>query len=187
MASHGVAVSAGPAARYAAALYAYGGDLDRLEPVVSNMERLGGIIDASADLRAVIGNPLTDAKTAQRAMRALVRGQELGIVVRRLIDVLIINRRLPLLRFVVASFAALVAEKRGIMTAQVTSAHDLSDVQVQQLRARLIELGYGNVRIARSVEADLLGGLIVRVGAKLYDSSLRSRLQRIEFAMKGAA
>ena len=151
------------------------------------MERLGEIIDASHELQAVLDSPLTDAKTAQRAMRAVVRGQELGIAVRRLIDVLIVNRRLALLRSVIASFGALVAEKRGIITAQVTSARELSDVQVQQLRSRLIALGYGNVLIACRVEADLLGGLIVRVGAKLYDSSLKSRLQRIEYAMKGAA
>ena len=62
-----------------------------------------------------------------------------------------------------------------------------NDVQRQQLRARLIEAGYGNVNIDESVEPDLLGGLVVRIGARLYDTSLKSRLQRLQYAMKGAA
>ena len=75
----------------------------------------------------------------------------------------------------------------GIVTAHVASAHPLNDVQRQQLRARLIEAGYGNVNIAATVQPDLLGGLVVRVGARLYDTSLKSRLQRLQYAMKGAA
>ena len=60
-------------------------------------------------------------------------------------------------------------------------------VQRQQLRARLIEAGYGNVNIHEQVQPDLLGGLVVRIGARLYDTSLKSRLQRLQYAMKGAA
>ena len=70
---------------------------------------------------------------------------------------------------------------------KVTSAHPLSDVQREQLRARLIEAGYGNVDIRDSVDPTLLGGLVVRIGARLYDTSLKSRLQRLQYAMKGAA
>ena len=60
-------------------------------------------------------------------------------------------------------------------------------MQREQLRARLIEAGYGNVNILESVDPTLLGGLVVRVGARLYDTSLKSRLQRLQYAMKGAA
>ncbi len=187
MATHGAVLSSGPAARYATALYAYATDLDRLTPVTANIERLGRLIDQSPDLQRVIASPLTDTKQARAALRAVIREQELGIVARRLIDVLITNRRLPLLPSVIAAFAALVAEKRGITTADVTTAHTLSEVQEQQLRGRLIEMGYGNVRIQRHVDADLLGGLVVRIGARLYDSSLKSRLHRLQYAMKGAA
>ncbi len=187
MASHGAALSSGPAARYAAALYAYATDLDRVTPVTANIERLGRLIEENSDLQRVIASPLTDTKQARAALRAVIREQELGIVARRLIDVLITNRRLPLLPAVIAAFAALVAHKRGITTAEVTSAHALTDVQEQQLRGRLIEMGFGNVRIQRHVDADLLGGLVVQVGARLYDTSLKSRLQRLQYAMKGAA
>jgi F-type H+-transporting ATPase subunit delta len=185
--TQGAVVASGPAARYARALYSYAGDLDRLSPITLNMERLGQLIDGSPDLQRVIGSPLTDSQDARRALRAVIRDQELGIVARRLIDVLITNRRLPLLRSVVAAFAALVAAKRGIVTAEVTTARPLTEVQEQQLRGRLIEMGHRNARIERSVDQRLLGGLVVRVGARLYDSSLKSRLQRLQYAMKGAA
>ena len=187
MATQGAATVSGPAGRYATALYSYAGDLDRLTPVTANMERLGQLIDENDDLRRLVGSPLTDARDARRALRAVIRDQELGIVARRLIDVLIANRRLPLLRSIVTAFATLSAEKRGIVTAEVATAHPLTDVQEQQLRGRLIEMGHGSVRIERIVDPGLLGGLIVRVGAKLYDSSLKSRLQRLQYAMKGAA
>jgi F-type H+-transporting ATPase subunit delta len=67
------------------------------------------------------------------------------------------------------------------------TAHPLSDLQRQQLLARLIEAGYGNVNIAEAVDPTLLGGMVVNIGARLYDTSLKSRLQRLQFAMKGAA
>jgi len=69
----------------------------------------------------------------------------------------------------------------------VETAHPLTDVQEQQLRARLIEAGYGNVNIVKQVDPTLLGGLVVKIGARLYDTSLKSRLQRLQYAMKGAA
>jgi F-type H+-transporting ATPase subunit delta len=186
LASQGAAVSSGPASRYAAAVYAQAEEVDRLNPVITNLERLGRLLDASPDLTRVVTSAVTDASQARRALHAIIRAQELGIMSRRLVDVLVTNRRLPLLRPVIAAFAALVAQKRGITTARVTTAHPISGVQEQQLRARLIEMGYGNVRIERDVDPSLLGGLVVRVGSRLYDSSLKSRLQRLQYAMKEA-
>jgi F-type H+-transporting ATPase subunit delta len=107
--------------------------------------------------------------------------------VRDFVGVIATNRRLRYLPDIVRAFAHLVAQRRGIVTANVASAHPLTDLQRQQLRARLIEAGYGNVNIVEAVEPDLLGGLVVRIGARLYDTSLKSRLQRLQFAMKGAA
>ena len=74
-----------------------------------------------------------------------------------------------------------------MVVAKVVSAHPVSDVQREQLRARMIEAGYGTVNIEDSVDPSLLGGLVVRIGARLYDTSLKSRLQRLQYAMKGAA
>lgn len=173
--------------RYAAALYAHADDNHALDTVVSQMEALGKLIDASADFRRLLESPLIDVKTATSAAQAVLTNEGFGKEVRDFVGVISVNRRLRELRGIVSAFAALVAERRGIVTAHVASAHPLNDVQRQQLRARLIEAGFGNVNIDERVEPDLLGGLIVRIGARLYDTSLKSRLQRLQYAMKGAA
>ncbi len=124
---------------------------------------------------------------AARRDQAVLEEQGFGKTVADFVSVIANNRRLSALRAIVTAFATLVADKRGVVTASVASAHPLSDVQREQLRARLIEAGYGNVNILESVDPTLLGGLVVRVGARLYDTSLKSRLQRLQYAMKGAA
>ena len=189
VASGGTTVSSGGgvADRYAAALYALAGDQHALDAVVAEMDRLGRTIDASADLRRLLESPLIDVQTAQKAALAVLQAEGFGKLVQNFVSVVVVNRRLNVLRLIVRAFAALVAQKRGVVVANVQSAHPLTDVQEQQLRARLIEAGYGNVDIQKSVDPGLLGGLIVRVGARLFDSSLKSRLQRLQYAMKGAA
>jgi F-type H+-transporting ATPase subunit delta len=182
-----IASGGGMADRYAAALYAHAEDSHALDQVVADMENLGRVIDASADFRRLLESPLIDVNTAVKAALAVLEAEGFGKPVCDFVGVVATNRRLRSLRDIVRAFARLVADRRGIITAQVASAHPLNDVQRQQLRARLIEAGYGSVNILESVEPDLLGGLVVRIGARLYDTSLKSRLQRLQFAMKGAA
>jgi F-type H+-transporting ATPase subunit delta len=182
-----IASGGGLADRYAAALYAYADEQHALDAVVAEVEALGQLIDASADFGRLLGSPLIDVNQATRAALAVLEQEGFSRPVRDFVGVIAANRRLRSLRDIVRAFAALVADRRGIITAHVASAHPLNDVQRQQLRARLIEVGYGNVNIIETVEPDLLGGLVVRIGARLYDTSLKSRLQRLQYAMKGAA
>ena len=173
--------------RYAAALYAHAADQHQLDLVVEQLDALGRLIDASDDLKRLLRSPLIDVNTAQKALRAALEAQGFNKIVLDFVGVVVSNRRMGALRGVVTAFAALVAAKRGVVVAEVQSAHALTDVQEQQLRARLIEAGYGNVNIIKKVDPALLGGLVVRIGARLFDSSLKSRLQRLQYAMKGAA
>jgi F-type H+-transporting ATPase subunit delta len=189
LASGGSTISTGGglADRYAAALYAHADEQHQLDDVVTQMEALGRLIDASNELRLLLRSPLIDVNTSGKAIRAALESQGMGKIVLDTVGVIASNRRLAALPAIVAAFAALVAAKRGVVVAEVSSAHPLSDVQEQQLRARLIEAGYGNVNIVKKVDPALLGGLVVRIGARLFDSSLKSRLQRLQYAMKGAA
>lgn len=173
--------------RYAAALYAHADDQHQLDQVVEQVDALGGLIDSSADLKRLLRSPLIDVAVAQKALRAALEPQGFSKIVLDFVGVVVSNRRMAALRGIISAFAALVAAKRGVVVAEVSTAHPLSDVQEQQLRARLIEAGYGNVNIVKKVEPALLGGLVVRIGARLFDSSLKSRLQRLQYAMKGAA
>jgi len=145
------------------------------------------LIEQSADFLRLLQSPLIDVNQAQKAALTVMEAQGFSKPVRDFVGVVAANRRLSALSAIVRAFAALVAERRGIVMAHVVSAQPLNDVQRQQLRARLIEAGYGNVNIHEAVEPELLGGLTVRIGARLYDTSLKSRLQRLQYAMKGAA
>ena len=158
-----------------------------LDATVAEMDGLGRLIEASADFRRLLDSPLIDVNQASRAARAVLSAEGFSKIVQDFIGVVAANRRLRDLREIVHAFADLVAQKRGVITAHVASAHPLSDVQRQHLRARLIEAGYSNVNILEQVEPDLLGGMVVKIGARLYDTSLKSRLQRLQYAMKGAA
>src|SRR6202044_78589 len=148
-----IASGGGLTDRYAAALYAHADEHHALDTVISEMESLGQLINASADFRRLIESPLIDVKTATAAAQAVLQQEGFGKDVRDFVGVISVNRRLRALPDVIRAFAALVAERRGIITAHVASAHPLNDVQRQQLRARLIEAGYGNVNITEKVEA----------------------------------
>jgi F-type H+-transporting ATPase subunit delta len=189
VASGGTTIShgGGLADRYAAALYDLADEQNVLDQTVEQAESLARLIDETADFRRLLDNPVFDIKQGLDATRAILDSQGFSPIIIRFVSVIAANRRLARLRAILAAFAALVAQKRGVITARVSTAHRLSDVQRESLRARLIESGYGRVKIEEHVDPTLLGGLVVRIGARLYDSSLKSRLQRLKFAMKGAA
>ncbi len=189
MAAEGTTISQGGglAGRYAAALYGLADERRDLDVTVDQMEALGRLIDESAPLRRLLDSPMFDIAQSRAAMHEVLEKQGFSKIILDFVGVVASNRRLATLRTIVAAFAALVAEKRGVVVASVASAHKLTDVQREQLRARLIEAGYGSVNIQESVDPALLGGIVVRIGARLYDTSLKSRLQRLQYAMKGAA
>lgn len=175
------------AQRYATALYAVAEEAGALDRVAGEMEQLGRLIEESEDFRRLIDSPLLDAAQQRRAALAALDAQGFSKEVRNFVGVVAANRRLAALPRLVAAFAALLAARRGVIVAEIASAHPLSDVQRSQLTARLTEAGYPSVRLHESVDPSLLGGFVLKVGARLYDTSIRSRLQRLTHAMKGAA
>ncbi len=177
----------GLSGRYATALYELADEHRNLDEVVDQADALGRLIDQSPPLRALLASPTLDVAQSRDAVLAVLDAQGFGATIRHFVGVIANNRRLPTLRGIIAAFAALVAARRGITIAEVSSAHPLTDLQRTQLRARLTQAGYGRVDIHERVDAALLGGLVVRVGARLYDASLKSRLARLNHAMKGAA
>lgn len=180
-------LSAGLAGRYAAALYAQAEASGLLDETVAQMFSLGQMIGESAEFRRVLDSPLYDIAQARRAVLAVLGSAGYSTLVQNFVGVVVNNRRLRVLAAMVDTFAALVAARRGQISAQVATATALSPVQREQLRARLTEAGYSNVALLEQIDPSLLGGMVLRIGARLYDTSLKSRLQRLQFAMKGAA
>jgi F-type H+-transporting ATPase subunit delta len=128
-----------------------------------------------------------DAFHAAPILRDILASQNFLPIIVNFANVVVANRRLSDLPGLISGFAAYVAAKRGEIVAEVTSAHPLTDLQRNQLRARLTESGFGKVNITEQVDASLLGGLVLKIGAKLYDTSLKSRLNRLNYSLKGAA
>ncbi len=173
--------------RYAAALYALADEQGVLSETVDQMAGLGQLISESPVFAGLIRNPILDAKQVSGPVDKVLEAQGFSTLIRNFCGVVIANRRLRDLDTLVAGFAAYAAAKRGEVIASVTSAHPLNDLQRVQMRARLTEAGYSMVRLVEHLDPSLLGGLTLKIGPKLYDTSLKSRLQRLQYALKGAA
>jgi F-type H+-transporting ATPase subunit delta len=178
--------------RYALALLGIVDDLRAKEPgaadrVAADLDRLFRLWREDAGFRAFIEDPRLDAAEQRRGAFAIMEKVGIGTEVRNLLGVMIVNRRLAQLPEVAAAFGAQLSARRGQQTAQVASAHPLSETQRAQIVARLTEAGFSGVQLKESVDPTLLGGLVVRIGSRLYDNSIKSKLQRLQYAMKGAA
>jgi F-type H+-transporting ATPase subunit delta len=182
----------GVAERYALALLSIADDARATDPaaldrIAADMEGLFSVYQNDADFRAFLADPRRGAAAQQATAFAIIENAGIGAEVRKLIGVLIANRRLSQFPAVAAAFGAKLAERRGQQVAAVTTAFPLTDTQRAQITARLTEAGFSGVKLAETVDSTILGGLIVRIGSRLYDNSLKSKLQRLQYAMKGAA
>jgi F-type H+-transporting ATPase subunit delta len=182
----------GLAARYALALLALADERRQAEPgvadrIAADLDRLFELWRDDPSFRAFIADPRLDAAAQRRGAFAVIERAGVGTEVRNLVGVLITNRRLSQLPQVAQALGALLAERRGQRTAEVISAHPLSDTQRAQIAARLTEAGFPGVKLVERIDQTILGGLIVRIGSRLYDNSIKSKLQRLQYAMKGAA
>lgn len=184
--------TAGAPQRYALALLGLADDLRATEPnavdrIAADLDTLFGLWRDDEPFRDFISDPRLDAAKQRAGMFAILERAGIGTEVKNLVGVMITNRRLAALPAVAQAFGALLAERRGQQTAEVVTAYPLTDTQRAQITARLTEAGYSGVRLSESVDASILGGLIVRIGSRLYDNSIKSKLQRLQYAMKGAA
>jgi F-type H+-transporting ATPase subunit delta len=182
----------GLAERYAQALLALADDRRKADPgvadrIATDLDRLFALWRDDEAFRAFVADPRLDSASQKKGAFAILDRAGIGGDVRNLVGVLVANRRLSALPQVAQAFGALLATRRGQQTAHVTSAHSLTDTQRAQISARLTEAGFSGVKLSEQVDPSILGGLIVRIGSRLYDNSIKSKLQRLQYAMKGAA
>ncbi len=170
--------------RYASALYDLASEQGFVTAVESDLEKLGEAIAGNADLAGLIRNPQIGRDDAAKAMEAVGGVLGLSQLTRNFVGVLAANRRLAKLPDIVRAFAAIAAAQRGEVTAEVTSAHALSDDQLTALTAKLKAREGREVKLKAKVDPDLLGGLVVRIGSQQIDSSIRTRLNSLAQAMK---
>ncbi len=178
-------IQASLAGRYATALFGLAQDQNKIDGVGASLASLGSALSESADFRSLTTNPLVSRGDAIKAVSAVAKAMKLDALTSNFIGVLAQNRRLGELGPVIASFNALAASHRGEATATVTSAHPLNKTQVDAIKAQLKTKVGRDVAVTVTTDPALLGGLIVKIGSQMIDSSIRTRLNTLAVAMKG--
>lgn len=184
-----VATSIGPASglaeRYAGALYELADEAKILDEVASDLQGLKQAFTESADFRRLIRSPVIRREDQEKAIAAVAEKAGAQKITTNFLRLVARNRRLFALSDMVDAFLAILAERRGEVRAQIRSAHPLSDDQMSRLETSLRDVAGAKVTLETSVDPSLLGGLVVQLGSRMYDSSLRTKLQRLQHAMKG--
>jgi len=171
--------------RYASALFDLASDNGVVTAVEGDLEKIDAAIRESGDLADLIRNPEVSRAAAGKAMEAVAGVLGLSDLTKKFLGVLAANRRLSALPAIISAFNAIAAAQRGEATAEVSSAHALTDGQVEALKQKLEAREGRKVKVRTSVDPDLLGGLVVTIGSKRIDSSIRTRLNTLAHAMKG--
>ena len=182
--SESATLTATVAGRYANALFELAQEADALEAVERDVEALRAALRESADLSTLITSPLYSREDTARAMAAVARAMELGDLTANLLGVMAGKRRLFALGEVLETFVGLLAEHRGQITAEGTSARALSEAQRDALKEALATATGREIKLDTTVDESLIGGLVVKVGSRMVDTSIRSRLSAMEQAMK---
>jgi F-type H+-transporting ATPase subunit delta len=171
--------------RYASALYELASEKGAVTAVESDLENLGEALRASPDLASLIRNPRLGRNAAAKAIGGVADLLKVNPLTANFLGVLAGNGRLSALPQVVTAFASIAAAARGEVTADVVSAHPLGATQLKALAAKLKEREGKEVKVRASVDPEILGGLVVKIGSRQIDSSIRTRLNSLAQAMKG--
>jgi F-type H+-transporting ATPase subunit delta len=182
--SEPASISSGIAARYATALFELAKDDKALKSLEADAEALGAALEASADLRAMIASPVISREDQAAAMAAIAKKMKLSELTANTLALMGSKRRLFVLPQLVADVQARIAAEKGEVTAEVTSAAALSADQTKKLAATLKARVGKDVKLKVAVDESLIGGLVVKLGSTMIDTSVRSKLAALQNAMK---
>ncbi|MBD59245.1 MAG: F0F1 ATP synthase subunit delta [Citromicrobium sp.] len=178
-------IQASLAGRYAVALFELASEDGVVSPVESDLDTLAAALDQSPDLAGLTTNPQLGRKAKMAAIEEVAKLLEVSPLTRRFLGVLAENRRLAELPRMIQTFRQIAAAQRGEVSAEVISAHPLGEDQIASLKQKLTAREGRTVKLTHSVDPDMLGGLIVTIGSKRIDGSIRTRLNALTQAMKG--
>jgi F-type H+-transporting ATPase subunit delta len=175
----------GLADRYAAALFDLADERKALDAVAGDLASLRAMVRDSADLRRLIRSPVLSRDEQGKGISALADKAQISPLTRNFLGLLAQNRRLFALPEMIESYLRRLAERRGEVTAHVVTAQALSPQQSEAINEQLRKAVGRKVAVDVEIDPTLLGGLVVRVGSRMVDASLRSKLNRLQLAMKG--
>jgi F-type H+-transporting ATPase subunit delta len=178
-------IQASLAGRYAIALFELANERKQLDAVGESLAALKQALADSDDFRALTTSPLIGRDQAMRAVAASAGAMKLDPITTNFLGVLAKNRRLAQLGNVIRAFNLLAARHRGEINAEVTSAHKLDEGQVDAIRKNLRTRYGADIAVDLSVDPAILGGLVVKIGSRMIDGSIRTKLNALAQAMKG--
>lgn len=175
----------GLSGRYATALFELADEEKKLDEVAGDLASIGAMIDESGDLRRLVRSPVISRDDQLGAMDAVLEAAGIGRLSRNFIGVVTRNRRLFALPGMIKGYQSLLAAARGEAAAEVTSAKPLTKTQTSAIRDSIKQAMGAKVAIDTKVDESLLGGLVVKVGSRMVDTSLKTKLSQLRLAMKG--
>ncbi len=177
-------IVSGMAGRYATALFELALEANAIDAVKRDLDALDGLISSNPDLDRLVRSPVFGADEQTRAIGAVLAKAGIGGVAANFIKVVASNRRLFALRDMIRGFGGLVAKHKGEVTAQVTVAEKLNDAHLASVKDALKSVTGKDVQVDVTVDPTIIGGLVVKLGSRMIDASLRTKLNSIKHAMK---
>lgn len=174
----------GVAERYASSLFELALEQGAIDAVGADLGRFQAMIDDSADLKRLVASPVFSAEDQLKAIVAICGNAGISGLVANFLKVVTSNRRLFAVPGMISAYRQIVARHRGEVTADVTSAHALTAAQENELKAALQGVTGKTVAINVTVDPSILGGLVVKVGSRQIDTSLRTKLSTLKLALK---
>jgi F-type H+-transporting ATPase subunit delta len=174
----------GVAERYATALFELALEANAVDPVLADLRQFNTLLAENPDLMRLVRSPVFGADAQSKALAAVLDKAEIGGIAGQFLKVVAANRRLFAVRDLIKAYAALAARHKGEVTAQVTVADSLSDEYRSEIESTLNAVTGKTVRVDFKVDPSIIGGLVVKLGSRMVDSSLRSKLNALRLAMK---
>lgn len=176
----------GVSGRYATALFELARDEKSVDAVKADLDKFEAMLNDSADLRRLVRSPVFSADAQSKALNAVLEKAGISGISAKFLKVLTANRRLFAVADVIRAFRALVAQYKGEATADVTVAEQLNEKNLDALKTALKSVTGKDVALNVKVDPSIIGGLVVKLGSRMVDSSLRTKLNSIKHAMKEA-
>ena len=172
--------------RYASALLELAGSATALKAVEKDLKSVKAMFAGSKDLTRMASNPVLKTEEKVAAMTAIAKKAKLGKLSTQFVGLVAQNGRLVELPAIISAFEDELALRRGSMVAKVTSAKKLTAAEMKSLKASLKKAEGRTVNVEATVDPSLLGGFVLRIGSKLYDSSLKTKLEDLKLALREA-
>ena len=179
-------IVSGIAGRYASALFELASEANAIDEVGAALDSFAAMLDASPDLDRLVRSPVFGADEQVAALGAVLKKAKITGLAANFLSLVASKRRLFLVRSMISGFRALVAEKRGIVAAEVTVAVPLTEANRKAVLAALATKAGGEVALTEKVDPSILGGLVVKMGSRMIDASLRTKLNAMNVALKNA-